>query len=228
MVDAGSMTGSLLESEQDKIRNVMLSHAHFDHIKGVPLLADNMVGRTQGIPINIWGLPEVLHLVRQHIFNGHVYPDFSRLPTVEAAPLVFQPFLDEKPIRLDDIEVLPVRVNHTVPAVGFLVRDENAAFLYSGDTAETQRIWELGKEERRLKAAFIETSFPNDLKDIARASGHLTPELLSHEIVKLDRPDVPLYIYHLKPSYRDRIQTDLKALRLPNLHFLEEGQVITL
>ena len=150
MIDAGSITGSLVESEQDKIRDVLLSHAHFDHIKGVPLLADNMVGRTHGTPINIWGLPEVVHLVRQHIFNGEIYPDFARLPTVEVAPLTFQPFLDEKPIQLDGIEAVPVRVNHSVPAVGFLVRDQKTAFLYSGDTAETRRIWELGKEERRL------------------------------------------------------------------------------
>ena len=228
MIDAGSITGSLVEPEQDKIRDVLLSHAHFDHIKGVPLLADNMVGRTHGTPINIWGLPEVVHLVRQHIFNGEIYPDFARLPTVEVAPLTFQPFLDEKPIQLDGIEAVPVRVNHSVPAVGFLVRDQKTAFLYSGDTGETRRIWELGKEERRLKAAFIETSFPNDLKNIAKASGHLTPELLRGEIVKLGRPDVAIYVYHLKPSYLERIKTDLNALRLPNLHLLEEGQVITI
>jgi cAMP phosphodiesterase len=228
MVDAGSITGSLLESEQDKIRHVLLSHAHFDHIKGVPLLADNMVGRTHGTPINVWGLPEVLHLVRRHIFNGEVYPDFSRLPTVKDAPLVFQPFVDEKPVQCDGIEVVAVRVHHTVPAVGFLVRDAEAAFLYSGDTAATQRIWEVGKQERRLRAAFIETSFPNDHKDLAKVSGHLTPEMLRLEILKLGRPDVPIYVYHLKPSFRDRIREDLAALRLPNLQVLEEGQTITL
>jgi cAMP phosphodiesterase len=228
MVDAGSIAGSLLEPEQDQIRNVLLSHAHFDHIKALPLLADNMVGRTEGAPINIWGLPEVLHMVRRHIFNDEIYPDFSRLPTVPEAPLVFQPFVDEKPVQFDGIEVVAVRVNHTVPAVGFLVRDREAAFLYSGDTAETQRLWELAKQERRLRAAFIETSFPNDLKDLAKASGHLTPEILRGEILKLGRPDVPVYVYHLKPSFRDRIKKDLEALRLPNLQVLEEGQTITL
>jgi cAMP phosphodiesterase len=228
MVDAGSITGSLLESEQDKIRHVLLSHAHFDHIKGVPLLADNMVGRTKGTPITVWGLPEVVDLMRRHIFNDEVYPDFTRLPTVNEAPLVFQSFADQKPIQLDGIEVNPVRVNHTVPAVGFLVRDRKSAFLYSGDTAETERIWELGKQERRLSAAFIETSFPNDLKDLAKTSGHLTPEMLRGEIVKLGRPDIPLYIYHLKPSFRDRIRADLEALHLPNLQIVEEGQVLSL
>jgi cAMP phosphodiesterase len=119
-------------------------------------------------------------------------------------------------------------VDHTVPAVGFLVRNAEAAFLYSGDTGPTRRIWEVGKQERRLKAAFIETSFPNDHTDLAKASGHLTPEMLRLEILKLGRPDVPIYSYHLKPSFRDRIRADLEALRLPNLQILEEGQTITL
>ena len=228
MVDAGSITSCLRDSEQQKIRDVLLSHAHFDHIKGLPLLADNMVGKTRGKPINVWGLPEVLVVVRRHIFNGEIYPDFTRLPTVSDAPLVFQPLHDEKPVQLESVEVMSVQVNHTVPAVGFLVRDQNTAFVYSGDTAETQRIWEVAKQERRLRAAFIETSFPNDLKSVAKVSGHLTPDLLRREIMKLDRPDIALYIYHLKPSYRDLIKAEIQSLQVPNLHFVEEGQVITL
>ena len=108
------------------------------------------------------------------------------------------------------------------------MRDQNTAFVYSGDTAETQRIWEVANQERRLRAAFIETSFPNDLKSVAKVSGHLTPDLLRREIMKLDRPDIALYIYHLKPSYRDLIKAEIQALQVPNLHFVEEGQVITL
>lgn len=228
MVDGGSISGELLQVEQDKIRHILLSHAHFDHIKGVPLLADNMVGRTGIVPINVWGLPEVLLAVRQNILNDTIYPDFTRLPTIETAPLQCQPFSEEKPIPLDGLEATAVRVQHTVPAVGFVVRDTAAAFVYSGDTAETRRIWEVARNERRLKAAFIETSFPNDLRDMAKISGHLTPELLKTEIIKLGRPDVPLYIYHLKPPYRDHIKSELKALALPNLHIPEEGQVIVL
>jgi len=226
MVDAGSISAGLLDTEQDKIRHVLLSHAHFDHIKGLPLLADNMIGRTQGGAINVWGLPEVLNTVRQHIFNNAIYPDFTRLPTVQEAPLVFQPFPDEKPISLDGLEVMSVRVTHTVPAVGFIVRDAEAAFLYSGDTSETQHLWEVGRRERHLKAAFIETSFPNDLQALARTTGHLTPAMLGREIAKLDRPEIAVYAYHLKPSYRERIAAELKALRLPNLHLLQEDQVI--
>ena len=226
MVDAGTVSVGLKEAEQDQIRNILLSHAHLDHIKGLPLLADNMVGRIEHGPIKVWSLPEVLDALGRHIFNDVVYPDFTRLPSVEEAPLAYSPFPDEKLITVDGLEVMSVRVNHIVPTTGFIIRDRHAAFLYSGDTSETGRIWELGKKEPRLKAAFIETSFPNELNELAKVSGHLTPEMLAREFVKLGRPDIPVYIYHLKPSYRDLIVAELKRLNLPNLHVMEEGQSI--
>jgi cAMP phosphodiesterase len=228
MVDAGSVSASLIEAEQDKIRHVLLSHAHLDHIKGLPLLADNLVGQSKHGPIKVWALPEILEDLRRHIFNDAVYPDFTRLPSVEDAPLVYQPFGAEQTVAVDGLDVTAVRVNHTVPATGFIVREGESAFLYSGDTSETQRLWEVGAQEPRLKAAFIETAFPNDLGELAKASGHLTPAMLAREVVKLGRPDIPLYIYHLKPSYRTRIAAELTRLNLPNLHLLEEGQVITI
>ena len=226
MMDAGTVCGSLREGEQAKIRNVLLSHAHLDHIKGLPQLADNMAGRTPHGPINIWGLSEVLGNLRRHVFNDVIYPDFTRIPTAAEAPLAFQPLVEEKPVHWDGLEVTAVRVDHIVPATGFIVRDAEAAILYSGDTGETRRIWEIGALQRGLKAAFIETSFPNDLRELARVSGHLTPELLAGEVAKLGRPDIPLYIYHLKPAYRDRIASELKQLNLPNLSVVEEDQVI--
>lgn len=231
MVDAGSVSAGLLEAEQGKIRHVLLSHAHFDHIKGLPLLADNLAGRVQNgrvqnEPVKIRALSEVLDGLRRHIFNNVVFPDFTRLPTVDSAPLAYHAFDEEKTFTFDNLEVTAVRVNHIVPAAGFIVRQGNSALLYSGDTSETRRIWEVAAKEPRLKAAFIETSFPNDLRDLAKVSGHLTPEMLAREFVKLGRPDLPVYIYHLKPSYRHLIAAELKQLNLPNLRVLEEDQVV--
>ncbi len=190
MVDAGSISAGLREAEQGKIRDVLLSHAHFDHIKGLPLLADNLVGRTTQ-RVNVLALPEVLDYLGRHIFNDVVFPDFTRLPTKETAPLIYRPFDDEKGFKVNGLEVTAVRVNHIVPAAGFIVRDGDSALLYSGDTSETRRIWEVAAKEPRLKAAFIETSFPNDLADLAKISGHLTPEMLAKEFAKLGRPDLP-------------------------------------
>jgi len=226
MVDAGSVSAGLQDAEQGKIRDVLLSHAHFDHIKGLPLLADNMVGRKTDGAIMIHALQEVIDDVRRHVFNDVIFPDFSRLPTPATAPLVYHPFDDEKTFTCDRLEITAVRVNHIVPTTGFIIRDGESALLYSGDTSETWRIWEVAAKEPRLKAAFIETSFPNDCHELAKVSGHLTPEMLAREFMKLGRPDLPLYVYHLKPLYRSAIMAELARLNLPNLSVLEEGQVV--
>ncbi len=226
MVDAGSVSAGLQEAEQGKIRHVLLSHAHFDHIKGLPLLADNLVGRVQNGPVKIRALAEVLDDLRRHIFNDAVFPDFTRLPTADSAPLAYHAFDEEKTFSFDNLEVTAIRVNHTVPAAGFIIRQGNSALLYSGDTSETRRIWEVAAKEPRIKAAFIETSFPNDFRDLAKVSGHLTPDMFAREFAKVGRPDLPVYIYHLKPSYRHVIAAELKSLNLPNLHVLEEDQVV--
>lgn len=228
MVDAGSVSAGLLEAEQGKISQVLLSHAHFDHIKGLPLLADNLVGRNPQGPVKVRSLPEVLEALRRHVFNDVVFPDFTSLPTPDTAPLSYHPFDEEKTFTFDRLEVTAVRVNHIVPAIGFIIRDGDVALLYSGDTSETKRIWEVAAKEPRLKAAFIETSFPNDFHELAKVSGHLTPEMLAREFVQIGRPDLPLYIYHLKPSYRRVITSELKRLNLRNLSVLEEGQVVRL
>ena len=228
MVDAGSVSAGLREAAQAKIRHVLLSHAHLDHIKGLPLLADNLVGRSPEGPIKVHALQEVLDDLRRHIFNDVIFPDFTRLPTPDTAPLAYHPLGDEKTFTFDRLEVTAVRVNHIVPATGFIIREGDAALLYSGDTSETRRIWEVAAKEPRLKAAFIETSFPNDFHELAKVSGHLTPEMLACEFIKIGRPDLPIYIYHLKPSYRSVITAELKRLNLPNLSVLTEGQVVRL
>jgi cAMP phosphodiesterase len=98
--------------------------------------------------------------------------------------------------------------------------------LYSGDTYETEEIWRVAAQEPTLKAAFIETSFPNKMADLAKVSKHLTPALFAQEFKKLGRPDLPVYIYHLKPRFRQEVIRELKRLKVRKLTVLEEGQEV--
>ena len=53
---------------------------------------------------------------------------------------------------------------------------------------------------KNLKAVITETSFPNELQDLANVSGHLTPSTLADELRKLKK-DVPVYLYGGKPKH---------------------------
>lgn len=227
LLDAGTVATKLSLNEQKQIRHIILSHLHFDHIKGLPTLADNL-SEQMSAPIVVASLPEVIHGLKRHIFNTDVYPDFFSIPTPEH-PMLTSSYL--KPGNLHSfsgIDITPILVNHTVPTTGFIVQDRSSAFLYSGDTYSTDELWHEAKQIPHLKTAFIECSFPNSMFELARRSKHLIPALFAQEFRKLDRDDIAVYAYHLKPAYKDEIIHELHELSIPGLSVIEEDQTLTI
>jgi len=43
LLDAGTISAVLTEEEQWQIRSIFITHAHLDHIRGIPALADNII-----------------------------------------------------------------------------------------------------------------------------------------------------------------------------------------
>ena len=227
LLDAGTVSSALSLEEQKRIRHILLSHLHFDHIKGLPTLADNL-GEHATTPIVVAGLSDVIQGLHSHIFNSDVYPDFFSIPNPNSPVLTPQHLKPGQSYSLSGVEITPILVNHTVPTTGFLVQTSASAFLYSGDTYCTDELWHEARRLPHLKAAFIECSYPNAMEELARASKHLTPSLFAHECKKLNRDDIRIYAYHLKPSYKAQIVRELKQQQIPNLEILEEGSTLTI
>jgi cAMP phosphodiesterase len=224
MVDAGTLASCLTLEEQKRIRHILLSHLHLDHVKGIPPLVDNLA---EGIDhrIEVASVSSVLDGLEKHIFNDIVFPNFFAMKGPRESILCAKALEPGKEISLSsEISITPVPVNHTVETVGFIIRDHDSAWVYSGDTYITDEIWRVAAQTPNLKGVLIEVSFPNDMMDLAIRSKHLTPSLLAHEFKKIGKPDIPLYVYHMKPTVRDRIIKELTNLKIPNLHILQEGQ----
>jgi cAMP phosphodiesterase len=62
-----------------------------------------------------------------------------------------------------------------------------------------------------LAAVFFETSFPDRLKSLTQQAGHLAPGMLTKELDKLDKPEVPVKIFHMKPQYLEEISAKLAS-----------------
>ena len=227
LLDAGTVGSKLSLSEQGQIRHIILSHLHFDHLKELPTLTDNL-SEEMSTPIIVAGIPEVVHGLQRHIFNTDVYPDFFSIPTPEHPTLTSLYLKPGNVYSFSGIDITPILVNHTVPTTGFIVQDHSSAFVYSGDTFSTDELWHEAKHIPHLKAAFIECSFPNSMIELARMSKHLTPSLLAQEFRKLDRDHISVYAYHLKPAYKDQISRELLELGIPGLTVLEEEQRLTI
>jgi cAMP phosphodiesterase len=109
-------------------------------------------------------------------------------------------------------------VAHPVESCGYVISDGTSALGISGDTGPTDRLWRMFQAAEELKAVLVECSFPNELQALADLSGHLTPRSLEVELEKLDRPDVEVLLYHLKPAHLAELKAQVKHL---DVHVLE-------
>jgi ribonuclease BN (tRNA processing enzyme) len=226
LLDAGTVAVSLNIREEHSLQYILLTHAHFDHIKGIPFLLDNLVIRNTGNTITVLSGKDVLDDVRKNIFNDRIWPDFSKLPTPEHPVLKYKVISPARPVEIDGYRVAMEKVHHTVPAYGYIVENSaKKAIAYTGDTGPTERFWER-MAAHDVKCLIVETSFPNRLEKLALTTGHLTPSLLEKEIAKMPDPPPRIYVMHLKPQYLPEIEVEIQALEHGNIELLKEGEVI--
>ena len=228
LIDAGTGVGDLTLDELARIDHILLSHSHLDHVLGVPLLADSVMRRRAGrAPIQVHGLPATLDALRQHIFTGALWPDFTRLPSAEHPVLSLHPFNTGDVLHFGQrrIEVLPAL--HTVPAVGFAVLGHHGAWVFTGDTAPNPALWQR-LQSLPVTSLVIETAFRNDERQLAAVSRHLHPVALGHELQFLAL-GANVYITHIKPGELDAVMSEIAAIdHRHHVNALAAGQVMHL
>lgn len=199
LIDAGTGVGDLTLAQQRRIRRIFLTHSHLDHVCGMALMADNLLGAIEQ-PIEVFAATQTLQILREHLFNWKIWPDFSRLPD-EAAPLLrWQDVICGNPCPLDDHHrITAFEVLHTVPAVGYAIEGEREVFAFTGDTYADDRIWAFLNQLPRLDKLLVEVAFADEKAALGYAAKHFTPSLLGRELRKLEhRPR--LYLTHAKPG----------------------------
>jgi ribonuclease BN (tRNA processing enzyme) len=221
-MDAGWVSEALSLKEQVKVKDILISHSHLDHTCTLPFLIDNNFS-APGFSLRIYAIPEVVASMRNHLFNNHTWPDFTCLPNDLTPVLKLVEIQPEQPFVVNGLTIRAVRVSHIVPTTGFIVEDKKTCIAFSSDTGPTDRFWELTNSVRNLGAVITETSFPNELQDLANVSGHLTPATLDMELRKLKK-DVPVYLYGGKPKHLAKIKREVKALGRKRLHMLVQGK----
>ncbi len=218
LIDAGSVAEGITISEQARIKNILISHAHLDHIKDLAFLCDNCFGMNEN-PFQVYSNSFVYSAIKEHLFNDKIWPDFSKLPNKENPTINFNVIEPEKTIQLMNYKITPVEVNHPGNAFGFIVEKDSSSVVFTQDTGPTDRIWELAASVKNLKAIFTEVSFPNKLKQVAIDSFHHTPETLSYEIPKMPA-DVPIFLGHLKPNFQELLYKEIGSIGCDRLNVL--------
>jgi ribonuclease BN (tRNA processing enzyme) len=223
-IDAGSLAMAADALQKKQIRDIVLTHAHLDHIASLPLFIDDLFA-TLSEPIRVHATTEVINILERDIFNWDIYPRFSELKNDAGAVLEYRSFEIGREFSAKHLSFKSANVNHKVPAVGFVVSDSKTTFAISGDTADMNEFWEVVNKEESLDAILIECAFPNELEYLAHNAHHLTPKSLQNEIAKLQNKNCPIYIINMKPMYRDEIVGQIADLKKENLQILEVGKV---
>jgi ribonuclease BN (tRNA processing enzyme) len=228
LLDAGSPTEALSLEEQHGIRHICLSHVHLDHIKDIAFIADNrslkrLGGNTDNRTVTIHSLAENNRLLKQHFLNDLIWPDFTRIPSAEDAILSLKDIKAEVPFEIDGVRITPIEVNHPVPCTGFLLDQDGKQVIYTADTGNTDRLWEIANAQPNLKAIIMDCSFPNAYQHLADISGHLTPNGMMKDLQKFKQlGSVQVYLYHMKPESLNIMAAEVEALNVPHLRMLTQ------
>ncbi|MDR3482197.1 MAG: 3',5'-cyclic-nucleotide phosphodiesterase [Burkholderiaceae bacterium] len=209
LLDAGTGLASLDMEQLVKIEHVFLSHSHLDHIAGLALLADAILGKKVG-PVTIHATDKVMATLKSHFFNWLIWPDFATIPSAGNSVLRWETVQHGVAIDLGGRSIVANPVNHSVDATSYLVRERGAAFLFTGDMSTTPALWEKMKSETTLAKVIVDCSFTDADSELAAVSGHYCPRTLQDDIQFMPK-STEFLIYHLKPGQEEIIMQELKS-----------------
>ena len=198
LVDAGSGVGDLSLDELTQIDHIFVTHSHLDHVTSIPFLVDT-VGGMRSRPITVYATRPTIEILKNHLFNWAIWPDFTEIPTAQAPFMRYQEVELGCTVTLRERKFTPLPAVHTVPAIGYHLESGSGSLVFSGDTGPNDDLWDIVNRIQNLKVLIVETAFSNKERQLAELSKHLCPSMLADELAKLDL-DPEVWITHLKPG----------------------------
>jgi len=209
LIDAGTGVGDLSINELAQIDHIFVTHSHMDHVATIPFIADT-VGWMRDRPLTVHATRETLAILREHLFNWKLWPDFSQIPNATNPVMRFETISPGDTVMLDGRAITPLPANHVVPAVGYHLDSGRASLAFTGDTTVNDELWPVLNRIPDLKYLIIETALSDRERGLAAASKHLCPSLLAAELAKL-KATPQVFITHLKPRESELIMQEIAA-----------------
>lgn len=209
LLDAGSGVASLTLAELSQVDHIFVTHSHLDHVTSIPFLVDT-VGSKRAKPVTVYATPATVAILRAHLFNWSIWPDFTEIPSAQAPYLRYQEIEVGRELRLGARRITPLPAEHTVPAVGYHLDSGAGSLVFTGDTGPNDALWAAVNRIANLRFLIIETAFSNKERQLAEISRHLCPATLAEELAKLEH-SAEIYITHLKPGEVEATMREIEA-----------------
>jgi ribonuclease BN (tRNA processing enzyme) len=228
-IDAGALTGNLSRAEQQKLRAVLLTHQHYDHVRDIPALGINfsLYEKT----LDIYGTQATRDVLLEHLLNDIVYPNFTTKPP-DKPSLRFVEMEVGKETTIAGYTVLPVSTTHVVPTVGYQITSANGKkVFYTADTGPS-----LADTWKQISPDLLitELTMLNKYDNFVLSTGHLTPDRFQKEMesfreIKGYLPQIVLV--HMNPIDEKKIKMEIttvaRSLKTA-IRFGHEGMLLRL
>ena len=245
-VARGVWKGSPGDILKNNIKGYLISHPHLDHVSGL------IMNSPEDSAKPVYGLSSCIDVLKSNYFTWKNWANFGNEGDAPALNKYTYKVLipgATVPLVNTQMSVTAYTLSHVNPyeSTAFLISYKDNYLLYLGDTGSDEieksdklnRLWhEISPliREKKLKALFIEVSFPNAQTDNL-LFGHFTPQHLIKEMNKLSQItasnaliNVPIVITHRKPAGNNEklIREELKlanSLKL-KLIYPEQGKLL--
>jgi ribonuclease BN (tRNA processing enzyme) len=224
LIDAGTGVGDLSINELAQIDHIFVTHSHMDHVATIPFIVDT-VGWMRDRPLTVHATQETLAILREHVFNWKIWPDFSQIPNATNPVMRYETILLGGTVVLNGRAITPLPANHVVPAVGYHLDSGKASLVFTGDTTTNDALWPIVNRIANLKYLIIENALSDRDRELAQLSKHLCPSLLATELAKLKlTPEI--YVTHLKPRESELIMQQIAVtVKERRLRMLQNNHV---
>ncbi|MDP6501264.1 MAG: MBL fold metallo-hydrolase [Dehalococcoidales bacterium] len=209
-LDAGSITSALSFAAQKRLRIVLLTHHHYDHIRDLPALGINLF--LSGDSVSVYATLPVADAITSHLFDGGIYPNYLERPP-ENPTLRLNIIEPLKRQQIEDYSILAVPVSHSIPSVGYQITSADGKIMfYTGDTGPgLSDCW----QQIAPGLLVTELTASNRFDEFGRESGHLTPSLLKEELINFRelKGYLPQVVtVHMSPGLEEEIEAEMAVV----------------
>jgi ribonuclease BN (tRNA processing enzyme) len=209
-LDAGSITTTLSFEEQQRVRSILITHHHFDHIRDLATFGlANLDWGTK----KVYSTKEVLNVISGNLLNGVHYPDMTLTPSPENPSLLPCAINVNEPMDVDGYSILALPVPHGIPTVGYEVTDgDGKSVFYTSDTTQgIDKCWQYISPNLLV----IETTLPDRMRGYAIEVKHMCPSLLAETLLEFKKAKgyiPPTVVVHINSVYEQEIGKEIQQV----------------